>query len=285
MATKRVFINYRREDSAPYALALRAEFERHLAGAHVFVDTQGIAAGTQWPAVLKDALFQTDALISLIGPDWISAAGADGRLRLFDEEDWVRRELAYMLEHALGSVVPVLVGGASAPSSQMLPDNLKKLPDIQCRRLETEHRDENVDALIDILSDRFGFQIAVDKFDYPRPDDFVKGTPSVTSQRLEQAMASPQLKGWSVEGTDNPRAPDRMWLCRIFKFKGFDQAMQFMNDVAQYCRTVDHHPRWENVHREVSVRLSTFDAGFKITEMDLQLAVEMNRAAARITQH
>ena len=108
MATKRIFISYRREDATPYALALRAELERRLGGIHVFLDTQRISAASQWPARLQDGLFQCDAFLALIGPKWLSSSNADG-LRLFDTEDWVRREVAYALQHKPGLLLPILV--------------------------------------------------------------------------------------------------------------------------------------------------------------------------------
>jgi pterin-4a-carbinolamine dehydratase len=35
---------------------------------------------------------------------------------------------------------------------------------------------------------------------------------------------------------------------------------------------VDHHPRWENIWRTVTVWLSTWDIGHKVSRLDLELA-------------
>lgn len=283
-ATRRVFISYRRSDAAPHAIALRAEFERRLASAYVFLDTQKIEVASQWPARLQDELFQCDAFISLIGPAWITAQNDAGQLRLFDAEDWVRRENAYVLQHKPACIVPVAIDDTVPPGAGSLPSDLKALADFQFLRIATERWDAGVAELNALLCSRLGFALRSDNFSYPKADDFVAGTPAVSAQRLAQALAAPQLEGWAVEGTDNPAAPDRMWLVRSYLFSGFGTALKFMTEMAPYCRAMRHHPRWENVHREVRVRLSTFDAGFKITELDLSMAVEMNKVAARLAK-
>ena len=43
---------------------------------------------------------------------------------------------------------------------------------------------------------------------------------------------------------------------------------------------MDHHPEWFNVYNKVNVTLSTHDAG-GITELDIKLAKEMDKAARK----
>ncbi len=284
MATKTIFINYRRDDTAPYALAIRAEFERHLKGMTVFIDTQGIEALSQWPAVLQEALSQADAFLCLIGPGWLGASAPDGQLRLFDPEDWVRREIVFALKHIPQLVVPVLVGTATMPSAGELPTEMKALAEIQAFRLTGQRWDREIGDVCDTFCSRLGFERREDVFQYTPVDDFNATMPSVSAERLGQALAMRQLDGWRAEGTDDPRYPLRMWLTKKFQFKGFTAAMEFMNEAGVFCESIQHHPRWENVYGEVLVRLSKFNAGHKITEDDLKVAVEMNKIATKVSR-
>ena len=58
----------------------------------------------------------------------------------------------------------------------------------------------------------------------------------------------------------------------MFEFASFEDAIAFMGGAARRISEMDHHPRWENIWRTVSVWLTTWDIGQKPTELDLQLA-------------
>ena len=57
-----------------------------------------------------------------------------------------------------------------------------------------------------------------------------------------------------------------------FKFKDFAEAWGFMCEVAIHAEKASHHPEWTNVYNEVSITLTTHDAGNTITEKDKKLA-------------
>lgn len=61
-------------------------------------------------------------------------------------------------------------------------------------------------------------------------------------------------------------------LQRSFKFKDFSEAFAFMARVALAAEKMDHHPEWTNVYNTVDIKLSTHDAGDKVTEKDRKLA-------------
>ncbi|MGD1840173.1 MAG: 4a-hydroxytetrahydrobiopterin dehydratase [Thermonemataceae bacterium] len=61
-------------------------------------------------------------------------------------------------------------------------------------------------------------------------------------------------------------------LSRTFKFKDFVEAFGFMSQVALLAETHGHHPNWSNVYNEVTIELTTHDAGNTITEKDRKLA-------------
>ena len=78
---------------------------------------------------------------------------------------------------------------------------------------------------------------------------------------IQEALA--RLPGWSHDGDA---------LVKTFTFGGFREAFSFMTRVAFEAEALDHHPEWTNVYRRVTVRLSTHDAGGKVTARDVDLA-------------
>ena len=69
-----------------------------------------------------------------------------------------------------------------------------------------------------------------------------------------------------------------MWIAednklkRTFTFKDFSAAFSFMTRVAFVAEKMNHHPEWSNVWNKVEIKLSTHDAGDKVTENDKKLA-------------
>jgi len=61
-------------------------------------------------------------------------------------------------------------------------------------------------------------------------------------------------------------------LSRTFQFKDFTEAFGFMTKVAIIAEKMDHHPNWSNVYNQVTIQLSTHDAGNVVTEKDHNLA-------------
>lgn len=61
-------------------------------------------------------------------------------------------------------------------------------------------------------------------------------------------------------------------LQRSFQFKNFSEAFAFMARVALAAEKMDHHPEWSNVYNRVEIKLSTHDAGDKVTAKDRKLA-------------
>lgn len=121
----RVFISYRRDDSAGFAGRLSDALEHRLGADSVFRDVDDIAAGADFGAAIEHSLRQVQAVLVVIGPHWIGASDARGR-RLEQAGDYVRREVELAL--AAGKpVIPVLVGGAPMPAAAALPPSMHGL--------------------------------------------------------------------------------------------------------------------------------------------------------------
>jgi len=88
----------------------------------------------------------------------------------------------------------------------------------------------------------------------------------LASAEIQAALA--HLPGWAFE---------RDALAKNFQFKTFREAMGFMVRVAFEAEAMNHHPEWTNVYNRLAVRLSTHDAGGKITAKDVELAGRMEK--------
>lgn len=64
-------------------------------------------------------------------------------------------------------------------------------------------------------------------------------------------------------------------LHKLFKFKNFKEAMQFMVGVGFECEKMNHHPEWSNVYGNVDVKLITHSVA-GVTELDFKLAEKMD---------
>lgn len=65
-------------------------------------------------------------------------------------------------------------------------------------------------------------------------------------------------------------------LVRTFKFRDFTEAFGFMTKVAIEAEKMDHHPNWSNVYNQVTIELTTHDAGNTVTENDRNLASKID---------
>lgn len=84
----------------------------------------------------------------------------------------------------------------------------------------------------------------------------------------EIAAALAELPGWSVEEGR---------LHKQYKFGSFAQAMGWMMSAAIEADKMDHHPEWSNVYNRVTVNLVTHSLGNKISNLDVELARQMEK--------
>jgi pterin-4a-carbinolamine dehydratase len=114
--SKSIFINYRRRDSSAIARWLGETIEQNFGKASVFIDTDAIEMGDEWPDRIDTALKRASALIVVIGPEWLRSHDEFSRRRLDNPKDWVRKEIIYALENKL-TIIPLLVSNAEMPES------------------------------------------------------------------------------------------------------------------------------------------------------------------------
>lgn len=68
-------------------------------------------------------------------------------------------------------------------------------------------------------------------------------------------------------------------LQRDFQFSDFNEALQFINEIAVICESENHHPEINWVYNKITLKLSTHDDGDVITEKDIKLAQLIDEVA------
>jgi len=142
-----VFLSYRRSDAGGHAGRLADSLAARLGVDHVFQDVQAIAPGEDFTSAIDRALDHSNAVLAVIGPGWLDAAGPEGDRRLFEPGDYVHLELARALDRGV-PVVPVLVGGAALPAAGDLPADLGSLVHRQAAVLHDATWHEDVGGLV-----------------------------------------------------------------------------------------------------------------------------------------
>jgi hypothetical protein len=120
-----IFISYRREDSPGYAGRLAETLENVFGSETVFRDVDDIRPGEDFIATINNRLREVDAVLVMIGPNWL-AASKNGQRRLDDADDFVRLEIQVALQSGK-TVLPVLVSGSAMPAQAELPEALRAL--------------------------------------------------------------------------------------------------------------------------------------------------------------
>jgi uncharacterized protein YjbI with pentapeptide repeats len=124
MAT--VFMSYRRSDALEYAGRIYDALTVRLGRRSVFMDVDDIPPGIDFRSYVERAITESSVVLAIIGPHWLESRSSDGRRRLDDANDSVRVEIETALRYGL-PLIPVLVGDASMPLPESLPQSLLPL--------------------------------------------------------------------------------------------------------------------------------------------------------------
>src|SRR5580700_3195265 len=90
----KIFLSYRREDTAGFAQALFGRLEQSFPAESLFMDVAGgIGAGQDFVRVLEEQVSACDAMLVLIGPNWLTVRDGIIRRRLDNPRDFVRIEV------------------------------------------------------------------------------------------------------------------------------------------------------------------------------------------------
>ena len=123
----RIFISYRRDDSASISGRIYDRLVAKFGRKRVFKDVDDIPAGVDFNAYIRNTLRQCTVALVVIGQRWLDIQDADGRQRLAQPNDLVRIEIETALSLGL-TVIPLLAEGATMPAPTDVPESLRELP-------------------------------------------------------------------------------------------------------------------------------------------------------------
>ncbi len=154
-----IFISYRREDSEATTGRIGDHLATRFGRDRVFLDVEAIPLGVDFRKHLAREVGRCAVLLAVIGEQWLDdryqGGPMRGQRRLDDPADFVRIEIQAALTRDI-PVIPVLVGKATMPREEDLPDVLKPLAYRQAaavRHGRDFHGD--VDRLIDGITQAF----------------------------------------------------------------------------------------------------------------------------------
>ncbi len=82
----------------------------------------------------------------------------------------------------------------------------------------------------------------------------------MNTNEIEEALKN--LSGWALKND---------MIEKSFTFEDFTAAFSTMTHIAFECEKQNHHPNWENVYNNLTIKLSTHDAD-GVTQKDIDLA-------------
>lgn len=147
-SSRGIFLSYRRDDSAAYALLLQPRLSERFPDAQVFMDMDSIRAGRDFIDAIQEALDSCAVLVALIGRQWATIVDEEGRRRLDNPDDFVRAEVRTALDRGV-RVIPVLVDRAKPPRQQELPAELHQLARLNAFDLSYDRFQYDAGRLLD----------------------------------------------------------------------------------------------------------------------------------------
>jgi hypothetical protein len=110
----KIFITYRREDSAATCGRIYDRLVGRFGIMNVFKDVDSIPIGVNFKGRISELIAQCGVQLVVIGRQWLEVTNAQGQRRLDDPDDFVRLEIETGLQRKI-VVIPVLVQGATVP--------------------------------------------------------------------------------------------------------------------------------------------------------------------------
>jgi TIR domain len=157
---QRVFISYRRQDSAAYAGRIYDAMVARFGERNVFMDLD-LAPGVDFVERITEAVSACQVLIEVIGPTWATVKDDEGQIRIADPEDFVRLELEIALRRPEVTVIPALVSGAQMPDQRDLPPELGAIARRNALELSDRRWRYDVGQLISTLEELLAETTAV----------------------------------------------------------------------------------------------------------------------------
>jgi hypothetical protein len=195
--TQKVFICYRREETAAHAGRLYDAMVARFGEANVFMDVD-IAPGVDFVERITEVVSGCLVLIVVMGRNWATVTDEDGNPRLSDPDDFVRLEVETGLRRNDVTPIPALVGGARMPKPEALPEPIRPLTRRNALELSDARWAYDVGRLnstLDVLLDEVPEDRGTGGDPYPTPmpisPDTPAPTPSVTPRPTPEPSPTP----------------------------------------------------------------------------------------------
>lgn len=143
----KLFISYRRSASAGHAGRLYDRLVTVYGEDKVFLDVEQIPVGETFSSYLLAKIDDCDVFLLMLGEDTLD--------RTVNEDDWVRQEIAYALQHNRIVVIPVLQDGYAMPAPHTLPEDIRGITMKNASFLFHQMFNESVNKLVDSINQLF----------------------------------------------------------------------------------------------------------------------------------
>lgn len=120
----KVFMSYRRSDSADIAGRIYDFLIERLGSTSVFKDVDSINLGANFKQVIDKTMSKCHVIVVILGPRWYGGEGE--RNQIDNPNDYVRLEVEYALEKNL-VIIPAFVQGVSGFEIDRLPESIVEL--------------------------------------------------------------------------------------------------------------------------------------------------------------
>ena len=147
---KQLFVSYRRSDSGGWAGRITAHLRQSLGDeCAVFHDVSSSRLGEDFRVRIQEEIGNSNLVLAVVGQQWADSAE---QRRADSTDDVVRFELETARTLNI-PVIPVLVGGATAPDLHDLPKGDAWLASKQAFTLRTDEADDDLETLTDRLAE------------------------------------------------------------------------------------------------------------------------------------
>jgi TIR domain len=158
-----IFLNYRASDEPFGVQMLDRELSEQFGSDVVFLASKSIDLGEDWEERMFAAVEESTAVLMVIGRNWLDAKDADGRRRIDDPGDFVRREIRTALR-LNKQVIPVRLA-VPRLSAADLPTDLHDV--LRCQDIEIRFRSARPD--IELLVAKLRRQVPALRRSEPPP--------------------------------------------------------------------------------------------------------------------
>jgi hypothetical protein len=182
---QKLFISYRREETAGHAGRLYDAMAAQFGDANVFMDVD-LEPGIDFVERITQAVGSCHVLLVVMGPRWATLQGDSGRARIAEPDDFVRLEVETALRRSDVTVIPLLVAGARMPEPAELPEALRPITRRNALELSDLRWRYDIGRLGATLSARLGAPAEV-----PVPET----VPAPEPRTRTRSVAEPLIEG------------------------------------------------------------------------------------------